>query len=378
MPRALEGCHLLVAVDGGFAACEAFEFVRELKRHGAAPEVALSPSAAEFIRPRAFEEITGRPVPPDPPGPPDTSVAEARLLLLLAPDLDRLLHPEPQGSLRVARSGRLPVLVVPASHEFTGADLPSQVSLPFLPPTALTGTREAGRALPPVERLIAEVERCLTPADLAGQTVLVTAGPNREPIDPVRFVGNRSSGKMGYALAAAAWRRGGRVVLVSGPTGLPTPWGVHRRDVTTAAQMHAAVLEELPAATILVMAAAVADYRPREVAPQKLKKSPGGQVIELVRTVDILLDVARLKGDRLHVGFAAETENLEQAAAAKLRDKALDLIVANDVTRAAAGFETDTNEVLLLDRTGAREELPLLSKDEVADRILDRIVSLRG
>jgi len=207
--------------------------------------------------------------------------------------------------------------------------------------------------------------------------VLITAGPNREPIDPVRFISNRSTGKMGFALAQAAWRRGAEVALVAGPTPLPTPHGVRRCDVTTAEDMRQAVLNEFDAATIVLMAAAVADYRPVRTAEQKLKKGNGRMVLELDRTVDILSELSPRHGARLLVGFAAETEHVLANAERKLADKHLDLIVANDVAGPQTGFAVDTNAVTMIDRSGHREAVPLMSKDAVADRILDRIVMLK-
>ncbi len=205
--------------------------------------------------------------------------------------------------------------------------------------------------------------------------MLVSAGPNREAIDPVRFISNRSTGKMGYALAAAAWRRGAEVVLVSGPTAQPAPHGVRLRPTTTAGEMCEAVLRECEAASMIFMAAAVADYRPVRPAAHKIKKGQGPLSIELERTVDILGELRRRKGDRLLVGFAAETENVVANAERKRRDKGLDLMVANDVSRADAGFAAETNEVVLID-AGGRQEIGLAGKDEIAERILDRAVEL--
>ncbi len=237
------------------------------------------------------------------------------------------------------------------------------------------GYEGAGRLAEPPD-IVAEIERAVGPRDLAGERVLVTAGPNREPIDPVRFISNRSTGKMGYAMAAAAWRRGADVVLISGPTALPPPHGVRCARVTTAAEMRDAVMREFEAATMILMAAAVADYRPARVAAQKLKKTGGPLLIECERTADILGELAPRKGDRYLVGFAAETEDVVANARRKLREKRLDMIVANDVSRAETGFEADTNAVAILDRRG-RCDVPLTTKEAVADAILDRILAVR-
>jgi phosphopantothenoylcysteine decarboxylase/phosphopantothenate--cysteine ligase len=207
--------------------------------------------------------------------------------------------------------------------------------------------------------------------------VLVTAGPNREPIDPVRFISNRSTGKMGFAVAAGAWRRGAQVTLIAGPTALPTPHGVQRCDVTTAEEMRQAVAAQFEDTSILFMAAAVADYRPARVAAEKLKKGNGRLVLELDRTVDILTELAPRKGAHFIVGFAAETEKILANAERKLTEKNLDLIVANDVAGSHTGFAVDTNAVTMIDRSGHHESVPLMSKDAVADRILDRVITLK-
>jgi phosphopantothenoylcysteine decarboxylase/phosphopantothenate--cysteine ligase len=238
------------------------------------------------------------------------------------------------------------------------------------------GWEGKGRLAEP-DVLVAEVERALSPQDLRGERVVVTAGPNREPIDPVRFISNRSTGKMGFAVAAAAWRRGADVALIAGPTSLPTPHGVRRRDVTTAEEMRQAVEAEFEACTLLFMAAAVADYRPSQVAPQKLKKKPGPMQLDLTRTVDILGTLAPRKGARFIVGFAAETDNVLANAERKLAEKHLDLMVANDVAAADTGFAVDTNAVTIIDRSGHHATVPLMSKDDVADRIIDRVVAVR-
>jgi phosphopantothenoylcysteine decarboxylase/phosphopantothenate--cysteine ligase len=238
------------------------------------------------------------------------------------------------------------------------------------------GWQGKGRLCDPAA-IVEEVERLLTPADLAGEKILVTAGPTQEPIDPVRFVSNRSSGKMGYALARAAWRRGAEVRIVSGPSALPTPRGVERIDTGSAAQMLEATARNFPWCSTLIMAAAIADFRPATVAPHKLKKRSQGMRLDLAPIEDAMPALAAHKGDRLLIGFAAETQDTETNALAKLNSKGLDLIVANDVTMEGAGFGVDTNIVTLIDRTGGKQPYPQLSKDEVANVILDRIAPLR-
>jgi phosphopantothenoylcysteine decarboxylase/phosphopantothenate--cysteine ligase len=233
-----------------------------------------------------------------------------------------------------------------------------------------------GRLVEPQE-IVEAIERLLAPIhDLAGEVILVTAGPTREPLDPVRYLSNRSSGKMGYAIAEAAAARGARVILVSGPTTLTPPDGVDVIHLETAQEMHDVVLAKLHAATVIIKAAAVADYRPKQVAGRKIKKDGAIPEIALERTPDILAEVGKRKGRRLLVGFAAETEDLVANARKKLQQKNLDLIVANDVSQPGAGFESDTNLVKILDAQGSVEELPLLTKRAVAERILDRVAAL--
>jgi phosphopantothenoylcysteine decarboxylase/phosphopantothenate--cysteine ligase len=209
------------------------------------------------------------------------------------------------------------------------------------------------------------------------ETVVVTAGPTVEDIDPVRYVSNRSSGRMGFALAEAARDRGAEVVLVSGPTSLPVPSRIEHVSVRSAEQMLAAVKSHFPRATIVAMAAAVSDYRPASVAKSKTKKSEGAATLDLVRTPDIIGSLGASKGNRLFIGFAAETDDVVAYARKKLKDKKLDLILANDVSRKDAGFDVETNAGTLIDRTGHEEELPVMSKREMADRILDRAVELK-
>jgi phosphopantothenoylcysteine decarboxylase/phosphopantothenate--cysteine ligase len=225
---------------------------------------------------------------------------------------------------------------------------------------------------------VEEVLQTLAPKDLAGERVLVSAGPTREPLDPVRYVSNHSSGRMGYALARVARRRGAEVALVSGPTALPPPPGVEVVSVVTAAQMARAVGDAFARATIVIMTAAVADYRPRRPLDRKLKKSAPLLSLELERTHDILAGLGRRKGHRLLVGFAAETHDVAAEARRKLRTKRLDLVVANDVTIPGSAFGADSNAVRLLDARGLDETLPLLPKEEVADRILDWVAARRS
>jgi phosphopantothenoylcysteine decarboxylase/phosphopantothenate--cysteine ligase len=229
------------------------------------------------------------------------------------------------------------------------------------------------------EAIVAAVHEALHGVrDLAGEKILVTAGPTRENLDPVRYLTNRSSGKMGYALAEAAAKRGARVILVSGPTSLETPAGVDRIDVQTAEEMHRAVLDKIDECSIAFFAAAVSDYRPAQTNSQKIKRDKEPMTLSLDPTPDILASVARTKGDRFIVGFAAETEHVAENARKKLAVKNADLIVANDVTAEGAGFDHDTNVVTLFARDGRDLPLPRMSKSEVAQRVLDEVARLRA
>jgi phosphopantothenoylcysteine decarboxylase/phosphopantothenate--cysteine ligase len=242
-----------------------------------------------------------------------------------------------------------------------------------------SGLAGQGR-LPEPETIVEAIERLLAPARyLAGDRILVTAGPTREPIDPVRYLSNRSSGKMGHAIATAALRRGAAVTLVAGPTPLRPPAGVVYVPVQTAEEMREAALHHLPDATVVIKAAAVADYRVKQPRASKIKsRKDEGLTLELVPNPDILREIASHPGDRFVVGFAAETDDVRAHAAAKLRAKNVDLLVVNDVSRQGIGFEADDNEVILLDRWGGALELDRASKLAVADAILDRVVSLRA
>lgn len=228
-----------------------------------------------------------------------------------------------------------------------------------------------------LHEVLEKIKEIFSPKDLKGEKILVTAGPTQEPIDPVRLITNRSSGKMGYALAKVARRRGAEVVLVSGPTALPPPRGdIQLFSVTTAEEMRNVVLTHLEGSSIVIKAAAVSDYRPKKVSPGKLKKTSSSLSLELERTEDILEEVGKKKGNRILVGFAAETEDLLANARKKLLEKNLDMIVVNDVTKPGAGFAGDTNEVKILFPSGEVKDLPLMTKEELADRILDEIVNL--
>jgi phosphopantothenoylcysteine decarboxylase/phosphopantothenate--cysteine ligase len=232
--------------------------------------------------------------------------------------------------------------------------------------------------LPDAEKILEEIERLLKKKDLSGERLLITAGPNREPLDPVRYISNRSSGKMGYALARAAVRRGAEVVLVSGPTALEPPLGARLIAVTTAADMHEAILKEYGQCTAVIMAAAVSDYRAASVAEKKMKRGKGPLELRLEPNPDILKELGQNKEGKWLIGFAAETDDLIANAYKKLREKHLDMVVANNVAETGSGFDGDTNIATIVDRTGAARALPMMSKDELADQIYDHFLALKS
>ena len=393
----VSGKTIVVGLSGGIACYKAAEVVRALRATGARVHVVMTRHATEFITPLTLQTLAGEPVATDLFDLTQESqighihLADTADAIVVAPATANLIGKVAAGIgddllTTILLATRAPVLIAPSMNVHMFENPVVQENLAKLGHLGYSiiapgvgylacGYEGAGRLADPAI-IVQEVELAVGPRDLIGERVLVTAGPSRETIDPVRFVSNRSTGKMGYALAAAAWRRGAAVVLVSGPSALAAPHGVRFVQVTTALEMRDAVMREFEAASMILMAAAVADYRPTQAAAQKLKKKAGPLVLNLERTVDILAELRARAGDRLLVGFAAETENVISNARRKLREKRLDLIVANDVAAADRGFEAETNAVILID-AGGRQEVPLASKDEVADRVLDRALMVR-
>ena len=395
MTQGLDGKEVLLGVTGSIAAYKAVEVLRELTRRGAAVTVVMTESAQRFVSALTFETLSRRPILTDlftldyDKHIGHVTAAGRADLLLVAPatanTIAKLAHGIADDFLtNLYLSSTCPVLVAPAMDREMSAHPTVQENLARLKSRGVhvvepeygelaSGLIGRGR-LADLTIICHEVESLLDrQKDLHGETVLVTAGPTQESFDPVRFLSNRSSGRMGFAIAHAAQNRGARVLLVSGPTSLPTPPGVVRTDVTSAEEMLHAVLGQFETTTILIMAAAVADYRPSTSAPKKVKKQET-LTVELLRNPDILAEAGRHKGSRILVGFAAETEDLVANAREKLQKKHLDLIVANDVR---VGFGGETTRVTILDRQGHVEELPELSKREVAHRILDRVAAAR-
>jgi phosphopantothenoylcysteine decarboxylase / phosphopantothenate---cysteine ligase len=413
----LQNKRILVGICGGIASYKTVELVSRLQQAGALVDVIMSERADEFVRPLTFSSLSHRPVYSDlwePSGrAAETHIAlaeEAELLVVVpatANTIAKLAHGVADNMLTaVALATKSPLLLAPAMHQNMYTHPATQANITLLrergvfivePEVGRLASGEVGIGrLPDTSVLLGAINVVLgRKGDLAGYRVVVTAGGTQEPIDPVRYVGNRSSGKMGYALATEARDRGAHVILISGPVVLDVPYGVEVRRVETAVQMRDAVHDAVIDADVLVMSAAVADFRPAEVATQKLKKGESqeldeqnGFFLRLVRNPDILEELARSvhtntgnerSGRHLvRVGFAAETSNLVAYASAKLAAKRLDLLVANDVSRSDSGFGTETNKVHIFHANGAVEDLPVMPKTGVAAAVWDRIVSLLG
>ena len=394
---------VLLALSGGIAAYKVPELVRQLQRQGCEVRCIATPAALEFVTPLVLQSLTGLPVrarlfDPSEEGEIDhIALADRAELMLVAPatahTLARMAHGLADDLVTtVALATRAPLLVAPAmnvnmwKHPATQENVRvlRERGVSFVGPESgelACGWEGEGRMAEPAA-IAAAAERLLGPSDLAGLRVLVTAGGTRERVDAVRFLGNRSSGKMGFAIAAEAARRGAEVVLVAGPVSLPTPAGVTRVDVESAVEMRDAVLGALPKVDVVVKAAAVADFRPSAPEARKIRKEDlpdgAGIALELVRNPDILAEVCRQKGDRLVVGFAAESHDVIASARRKLARKGCDLMVANDISQEGSGFDADQNAVSFVWPGGEVESLPPLAKSEVATRLLDRVRALRG
>jgi phosphopantothenoylcysteine decarboxylase/phosphopantothenate--cysteine ligase len=397
----LAGREIILGVTGSIAAYKAVYLLRELTRLGAGVTVVTTAHAEKFVAPLTFRTLSGRPVLSDlfDPQTPDAvehvQLAERAQALVVAPATANLLAKAAHGIAddfltTLLLAARCPVLIAPAmdggmwQHPAVTDNVRTlrERGVTVLEPDAgelASGLAGRGR-LPEVEAILEALERLLAPMrDLAGERILVTSGPTREPIDPVRYLSNRSSGKMGHAIATAALRRGAEVVLIAGPTPLSPPPGAAYVPVQTAEDMREAALQHLDTATIVIKAAAVADYRAKDPSATKIKsKKDEGLTLSLVPNPDILKELASRKGGAFLVGFAAETHEVRAHAAAKLKAKGVDLLVANDVSGHGIGFEADENQVILLDRWGGVVDLPKMTKIQVADAILDRVLALRA
>jgi len=387
---------VVLGVTGSIAAYKAAELASQLAQAGAKVEVVMTQAATEFIAPLTFRNITGRPVVTkmfelaSEYSIEHVALAEAADVVVIAPATANIIAKIAAGIADdmlccTVLATKAPVILAPAMHEAMYENSVTQDNLDKLKSRGFTvvgpaygrlasGDVGMGR-LVDVNEILGTISQALGRSrDLAGRRIVVTAGGTQEPVDPVRCLTNRSSGKMGYALAEAARDRGAEVVLVSAPSYLPKPIGMDAVNVGTAQEMYEAVKKAVNKADALIMAAAVADYRPKKVSKSKLKRERASSLmLELERTPDIL---GELKGKFLRVGFAAESEDLVDNAKKKLKAKGLDLVVANDITAKVSGIGADTNEVVIIDRKGKIEELPLLPKREVADRILDKVVQV--
>jgi phosphopantothenoylcysteine decarboxylase / phosphopantothenate---cysteine ligase len=401
----LDGKHIILGVTGGIAAYKIPLLVRDLQRAGAIVQVVLTPSATHFVTPLTFATLSRREVilemfpPPDQPATqwtkhielamwgdamvvaPATANTIAKIVcgmadnfltslvlalrcpLLVAPSMDVDMYRAPVTTQNIAQLRERGVTIIEPETGELASGLVGPGRLP-----------ESAAIIDQITRVLAGVR-----TDLAGRRFLVSAGPTHEPIDPVRFLGNRSSGKMGFAIAAAAARRGAAVTLVAGPVQLPTPPGVRRIDVTTAREMHDAVLKEFDGSDVLIMAAAVADFTPATVAPTKIKREQiagDGWNIACVKNPDILRAASERKKHQMLIGFALETNDELAHARRKLADKHLDLVVMNNPNVDGAAFGSETNVVTLVAADGTIEELPRRSKADVANDILDRVARL--
>jgi phosphopantothenoylcysteine decarboxylase/phosphopantothenate--cysteine ligase len=395
---------VLVGVGGGIAAYKAAELVRALQKRGHEVQAVMTAAAMEFIQPLTFAALTGRKVitslfPRE--GSNDTlssavehiGVAQEHDVLVVAPATADLLSKFAHGAaddflttVHLAFTGR--IVLAPAMNTAMWNHAAVQQNLKILTERGCSivdpdegwlacGTIGAGRLADP-ERIAEQVDALgHARQDLSGENVLVTAGPTQEALDPVRYISNRSSGKMGYAVAKAAAQRGAKVVLVSGPVSLSAPANVTLVPVRTAQEMRAAVMEHLNEASIVIKTAAVADYYMAEIPAQKLKKTAMRLSLALDPTPDILAEVGQKKGDRLLIGFAAETENVLEEARRKMMQKNCDMLVANQVNRQGLGFEADRNEVDIITRTGRVVHAGPADKSEIAERILDQVATLR-
>lgn len=395
----LNGKTIVLGVSGGIAAYKAAEIVRALVTAGANVRVMMTRNATEFIAPLTLQTLSQNPVATDTFSLTQESeighirLADAADAIVIAPATADVIAKAAVGIAddlvtTVLLATRAKVAFAPAmnvhmyEHPTVVENLAKLRSrgVTIIEPGegALACGYEGKGRMPDSAIIVAEIERMLSAQDLAGENILVTAGPTQEAIDPVRFVSNRSSGKMGFAIARAAWRRGAIVRIVAGPSLLATPYGVERFDSVGAAEMLDATARNFPWCSTLVMAAAIADFRPANPARGKIKKDTRGINLAMESISDEMPRLAAKKGSRLLIGFAAETDDLEANARDKLKRKGLDLIVANDVTQAGAGFGVDTNIVTLIGADGRPESHPQMSKDAVADLILDRVVAMRA
>ncbi len=394
----LKGKRVVLGVTAGIAAYKAAEFVRLLVKEEVDVHVVMTQNAQKFIAPLTFQTLSGNPVITDPFALLEDAeighiaLADLAELVVILPATANIIGKIANGIAddflsTMVMATRAPVLFVPSMNVNMWENKALQRNIRTLlewgyhllePGEGELACHWYGKGrLPELTEVIEKMEDLFSPKDFRGEQILITAGPTQEPVDPVRFITNRSSGKMGYALAQVARRRGAGVILISGPVPLPLP----RRDiefvpVRSAEEMKKAVFANLEGSSVVIMAAAVSDYRPKVISERKIKKGDSDTSLTLERTEDILERLGKKKRNRILVGFAAETEDLIANAQKKLKGKNLDLIVANDVTKPGAGFGSDTNQVKILYPAGKMKDLPMMSKTEVSQFILDDVLSL--
>ena len=394
----LKGKRVVLGVTGGIAAYKAAEFVRLLVKEEVDVHVVMTENAQEFITPLTFQTLSGNPVVTDPFALLEDAeighiaLADLAELVVILPATANIIGKIANGIAddflsTMVMATKAPVLLVPSMNVNMWENKALQKNIQTLIGTGyyLMDPGEGELAchwygkgrLPELNEVVEKMEDLLSPKDLKGEQILITGGPTQEPIDPVRFITNRSSGKMGAALAKMARRRGAEVILITGPSSLPPP----RRDiqwvpVRSAEEMREAVFAHLEGSSVVIKSAAVSDYRPKAASEKKIKKGSSEYILALERTKDILEELGKKKGKRILVGFAAETEDLMANAKKKLLEKNLDLIVANDVSRPGTGFGVDTNQVKVLYPSGQVKDLPLMTKEEVAQFILDDVAKL--
>jgi phosphopantothenoylcysteine decarboxylase/phosphopantothenate--cysteine ligase len=393
----LKGKNIVLGVTGGIAAYKAAELIRALIKEGARVRVIMTKSALEFMTPLTLQTLSSNPVYTDMFAPTENydmahiALAEYADAFVIAPATGNIIGKIASGiaddllSTTIMAADK-PALICPAMNDKMLANPAVQENIGKLRQhgyavmDSVEGelackTTGTGR-LPDIPAIMEEIEVLLTRKDLKGEKILVTAGPTQEPLDPVRFITNMSSGKMGYALARVAHRRGAEVTLVTGQTNLPRPQVFKTISVRTAREMYEAVLANYKSSSIIIKAAAVADYRPEFLEKEKIKKKSGMLSLKLQRNPDIIAQIGKIKGERILVGFAMETENILANAREKLKKKNLDLIVANNLREEGAGFQADTNVITLIDGEGRMEILPKMTKIKAAEKIIDRVLQL--
>ncbi|RKD27839.1 phosphopantothenoylcysteine decarboxylase / phosphopantothenate--cysteine ligase [Caminicella sporogenes DSM 14501] len=396
----LKNKNVVVGVTGGIAVYKAVDVVSRLKKLSANVNVIMTKSAAKFVAPLTFQSISQNYVVTDMFAEPKTwdiehiSLAQKADLFLIVPATANIIGKIANGIAddmlsTTVMATKAPVLIAPAMNTNMynnpivqrNIDILKRLGYKFIEPVSgrlACGDYGKGKLAEPQDIVneIINLFKSDYSKDLEGRKIIVTAGPTQEPIDPVRYITNHSTGKMGYAIAKAAKNRGAEVLLISGPTNLSAPDGVKIINVVTANEMYEAVLNNLKDADIVIKSAAVADYRPKNKSDVKIKKSDDDLNIELTRNPDILYEIGKIKGNRILVGFAAETNDVLNNALKKIKKKNLDLIVANDITQKGAGFKSETNIVTIIDKNGNYKSLKKMTKEEVADVILDKVVDM--